>query len=307
MPRRRPPRPRLALQSLEDRVNPGNLTLTNALIVDAGNNPQPSPVVGEDVYLRAEWQTSGLTAADQYVVRFWVDGVPADSATIAGQAGSNLTYSWYRNGWWLGPGPHTVQVKVDGAGQVAESDETDNTITFQVTPAEPTDLPAKFSLPLGGAPFQDWSVVNYADVDPRSPNVADYRGGPFTYDGHDAWDITLPNFTHMDAGLPDVAAADGTVVQVVDGNYDRDTGSSATPGNFVQIDHGNGWATLYYHCMAGSIAGHVGDHVARGQVLGFAGSSGNSSDAHLHFTPYYNGCQVETMFDPTAYWLTPPG
>src|SRR5947209_8435971 len=166
MPIRRARRPRLALHALEDRVNPGNLTITNAYVVDANDNPQPSPVVGEDVYIRAEWTTTGLSGSDHYVVRYTVDGLPADSGVIAGQSGTG-TWAWYRNGWWLGPGAHTVVVTVDGAGQVVESDETDNTFTFQVTPVEPADLPAKFSLPLGGTPFQDWSVVNYADVDPR--------------------------------------------------------------------------------------------------------------------------------------------
>ena len=205
-----------------------------------------------------------------------------------------------------GAGRHTVVVKVDGADQVSESSENDNTITFNVTPVEPTSLPAKLSLPLGGLPFQSWSIVNYADIDPRSPEAADFRGGPFQYDGHDAWDITLPNFTHMDAGTPDLAAADGTVVQVVDGNFDRNPVGAGQPGNFVMVDHGNGWQTLYYHCMNGSFTVKVGDHVTRGEVLAFAASSGNSSDAHLHFTPYYNGCQVETMFDPSAYWEDPP-
>src|SRR5262249_7411055 len=134
VPMRRTRRPRPALVCLESRINPGNLTITNALIVDANNNPQPNPVVGEDIYLRAEWQTSGLSPADQYVVRFTVDGRPGDSAVLTGDVGNGLTYSWYRNGWWLGPGSHTVVVKVDGANQIAESDESDNTFTFQVTP-----------------------------------------------------------------------------------------------------------------------------------------------------------------------------
>lgn len=303
---RRTTRPRLALCALESRVNPGNLTLTNALIVDASNNPQPNPVVGENIFLRAEWLTTGLSSSDQYVVRYTVDGLPADSGVLAGQAGTNLSYSWYRNGWWLGPGSHTIVVTVDGANQIGESNESDNTITFNVTPVEPTSLPQKFAIPLGGVPFGDWSIVNYADVDPRSGSTADFRGGPFQYDGHDAWDVTLPNFTQMDAGTPDIAAADGVVSQVVDGNFDRETAGNNNQGNYVMVDHGNGWSTLYYHLMKGSITVKVGDPVTRGQVLGFAGSSGSSSDAHLHFTPYYNGCQVETMFDPAAYWLDPP-
>src|SRR5262245_10898527 len=124
-------RPILMLEPLEPRDVPtGNLTITNALLVDAGNNPITAPVYGEMVFIRAEWRTSGLSSSDQYVVRFYVDGVPLDSASITGQPGTNLNYYWYRGGWYAAPGAHDVQVVVDGANTVAESDETDNTRTF---------------------------------------------------------------------------------------------------------------------------------------------------------------------------------
>ena len=111
---------------------------------------------------------------------------------------------------------------------------------------------------------------------PWRDQAADFNGGPFIYDGHDAMDITLPNFAKMDAGLQVMAAAAGVVSQVQDGNFDRNTvgGGSA---NFVVIDHPNGWRTYYYHLSANTITVKVGDTVAAGQVLGLAGSSGNST------------------------------
>lgn len=49
------------------------------------------------------------------------------------------------------------------------------------------------------------------------------------------------------------------------------------------LDIGNGRYALYAHLKPGSLAVSAGDHVARGQVLGELGQSGNSTAPHLHF------------------------
>ncbi len=54
-------------------------------------------------------------------------------------------------------------------------------------------------------------------------------------------------------------------------------------GNYVAIDHGNGEFSVYAHLKAGSVAVKVGDVVKTGQVVGKLGSSGNSTEPHLHF------------------------
>ena len=51
--------------------------------------------------------------------------------------------------------------------------------------------------------------------------------------------------------------------------------------------------TYYYHLRRDSVAVEVGDVVTRGQLVGLMGSSGNSSDAHLHWSVYYKGMRVE--------------
>lgn len=60
-------------------------------------------------------------------------------------------------------------------------------------------------------------------------------------------------------------------------------GATATAGNFVMIDHGNGEYSLYAHLQPGSVTVKAGEKVAAGAVIGKLGSSGNSTEPHLHF------------------------
>ena len=65
-------------------------------------------------------------------------------------------------------------------------------------------------------------------------------------------------------------------------------------GNYVVIDHGDGFSTLYAH-MTHFVVG-VGDYVTQGQVIGYVGSTGAYSNGpHLHFTVMYDGNTVNPM------------
>jgi murein DD-endopeptidase MepM/ murein hydrolase activator NlpD len=55
----------------------------------------------------------------------------------------------------------------------------------------------------------------------------------------------------------------------------------------ILIDHGNGWQTLYAHLS--KVTSSCGSSVARGGVIGYAGSTGNSTGSHLHFETRYLG------------------
>lgn len=74
---------------------------------------------------------------------------------------------------------------------------------------------------------------------------------------------------------PIVAAATGTVIIAGwnAGGY----------GNYVVIDHGNGYQTLYGHLLNGSILVKAGDKVKQGQRIGTMGSTGRSTGTHCHF------------------------
>lgn len=60
-------------------------------------------------------------------------------------------------------------------------------------------------------------------------------------------------------------------------------GTSGIAGNYVMIDHGQGEYSLYAHLLPGSVRVHAGDTVKAGDVIARLGSSGNSTEPHLHF------------------------
>ena len=61
-------------------------------------------------------------------------------------------------------------------------------------------------------------------------------------------------------------------------------------GNYVVIDHGNGWKTLYAHMS--SIAVTTGQSVTGGQTIGYVGQTGVATGCHCHFEMSYNGTLV---------------
>lgn len=66
-------------------------------------------------------------------------------------------------------------------------------------------------------------------------------------------------------------------------------------GKMVQLDHGNGFETLYAHDQ--KVLVKVGDVVKKGQVIALSGSTGRSSGPHVHFEVHKNGRVV----DPASY------
>ncbi|HMQ68349.1 MAG TPA: peptidoglycan DD-metalloendopeptidase family protein [Ignavibacteria bacterium] len=134
------------------------------------------------------------------------------------------------------------------------------------------------------------NIVNYVD-DLSGSSIKDYNDGTWSYNGHNGTDICLHDFRHMDRFSRVIAAASGTVVKISVGNFDRNTGwGTGSPANLVQIRHSDGTYAFYYHLMKNSISVKLGEYVLQGQTIGYVGSSGNSTDAHLHFEPgYYSG------------------
>ncbi|MEQ1833128.1 MAG: M23 family metallopeptidase [Candidatus Eisenbacteria bacterium] len=86
-------------------------------------------------------------------------------------------------------------------------------------------------------------------------------------------------------GQPILAPADGMVVTATDSLPDQAIGESDplhAAGNHVVIDHGNSEYSLLAHLQPHSLRVKPGQKVKRGDVLGLAGNSGNTSEPHLH-------------------------
>lgn len=75
---------------------------------------------------------------------------------------------------------------------------------------------------------------------------------------------------------PDIVASQGGTVVSAGWN-------AGGYGNFVVIDHGNGYKTLYAHMLNNSVIVKAGQRVTQGQKLGVMGSTGRSTGTHLHF------------------------
>ena len=84
----------------------------------------------------------------------------------------------------------------------------------------------------------------------------------------------------LHAGV-DVNSAYGTQIWAAAGGTVILAGWNGGYGNCVMVNHGNGYTTLYGHMS--SIAVSYGQYVTMGQVLGYVGSTGNSTGPHLHF------------------------
>ena len=91
----------------------------------------------------------------------------------------------------------------------------------------------------------------------------------------------------------DLAAGAGTAIYATKSGTVTTALRSDIWGNYVVINHGDGFSSLYAH-MQGLIV-KAGDYVKQGQTIGYVGSTGLSTGPHLHFTIYYNGADVNPM------------
>jgi len=96
-------------------------------------------------------------------------------------------------------------------------------------------------------------------------------------------------YSRMHKGL-DFKAGYGTPIYAVTDGTVQMAGRNGGHGNYVRLGHGNGLQTGYSHMSR--IAVSNGQHVRRGQVIGYVGSTGLSTGPHLHYEMYRNGQNV---------------
>ncbi len=164
-------------------------------------------------------------------------------------------------------------------------------------PNRPPGLPP--GLPTGGATDMPRSGLGAGFA--ASPGASAY--GSSSYGGFRVPPVSAPSvrpssrslFMHegvdlvAPSGTPVVAAADGLVVGAApNGRY----------GNWIRIEHGDKLATVYGHLSAFARGVQPGMMVSRGDVIGYVGSTGRSTGAHLHFELQVDGKPVNPITHP---------
>jgi len=180
----------------------------------------------------------------------------------------------------------------------------------------------RFSWPLRqAAGFNDPSyyyIGNYVDVNRNTGTRRDYNCGSHTYDNHRGTDITLwpfPKYKQDNNAVEVVAAAAGTIIARRDGAFDENCSfGDNLVANSISIRHSDGSIALYYHLKKWSLTNKgIGSYVQAGEYLGVVGSSGYSTDPHLHFEvwsdesgnniidPYSGSCN---NFNSSTWWAS---
>lgn len=106
--------------------------------------------------------------------------------------------------------------------------------------------------------------------------------------GNDYWSGHLGIDIAAGEGAPVYAADSGVVTMAQVGGY------NGGYGNVIQIDHGNGYSTLYAHLSVVGVG--LCSSVGAGQWIGSSGNTGNSQGAHLHFEVRQNGGFINPWF-----------
>lgn len=106
----------------------------------------------------------------------------------------------------------------------------------------------------------------------------------------------------MPVGTPILAARDGRVVAVKE-NSDKGGASAAyrNDGNYVIVEHDDRTLGQYFHLAQNGAAVSLAQTVQRGEVLGYAGNTGQSTGPHLHFDVIKGGKGIESESVPITF------
>jgi murein DD-endopeptidase MepM/ murein hydrolase activator NlpD len=143
----------------------------------------------------------------------------------------------------------------------------------------------------------DDGVVDYYDENGRSakkflvrkPVSEGIMRSPFGFRRH-----PILGFAKMHTGV-DWAAHYGSPIFAAGNGVVEKAGWESGYGKYVRIKHNNGYETAYGHMTAFAVGIEEGTHVRQGQVIGFVGSTGMSTGAHVHYEILINGRFVDPM------------
>ena len=124
------------------------------------------------------------------------------------------------------------------------------------------------------------------------PSMEPVRGTNFT-SGYGVRSDPFKGRAAMHAGI-DLAGPIGTpIYATADGTVDRAEWNNGGYGNLVEIDHGHGIQTRYGHLTRYVVA--AGQHVKRGELIAYMGSTGRSTGSHLHYEVRLDGHPVNPV------------
>lgn len=155
-----------------------------------------------------------------------------------------------------------------------------------------------FGLPLDCDMGKNCWVMNYVDIGIGDQKKTDPACFDRTYDGHKGTDFAILDGRAMKSGVNVLAAKDGTVKRIRDGEEDKWATRDQLKkikvirkecGNAALIDHGEGVETIYCHMKKGSLKIKADQKIKKGDVIGEVGLSGFTQFPHLHFGVLING------------------
>ncbi len=98
----------------------------------------------------------------------------------------------------------------------------------------------------------------------------------------------------MHAGL-DFSAPQGTPIYATANGRVKTAGrSDGGYGNYVVINHGYGYETLYGHML--KVKARQGQQVTRGEIIGYVGSTGKSTGPHCHYEVHKNNNKIDPVY-----------
>ena len=140
--------------------------------------------------------------------------------------------------------------------------------------------------------------------DEMRPSLLALCGGTSVADGELCW--PLPGHTYISCNFgdddaygnsghrgTDIPAPEGTPILAAHSGTVLVSGWNDSYGNQVLLDNGAGLSTRYAHMTQTAVT--AGEAVTAGQVIGYVGSTGDSTGFHLHFEVMQNGVRVNPM------------
>ena len=173
---------------------------------------------------------------------------------------------------WPGNSIDLTTQKVTAGDYVMVPGGHEKTVVWVVPSVASTGALNKAGNPCGAGPVGNgfiWPTGNH------------YLSGNDFWSGHPGIDIAAG------LGAPVWAASAGTVT-IAQGGW------NGGYGNVVMIDHNNGYLTVYGHLSQINVVACEG--VSSAQLIGLAGSTGNSTGPHLHFEIRLNGVAVDPWY-----------